>query len=110
MFWQNLTITFIAGVFVELISLLLKKSTLLTSPFWRLLNETVYLCKILNNKRFSVWKPKAARYVALHAIKSQETNQENAKPVLDILKSNFRPQQNTHKFNKNSPGKICSAN
>jgi len=22
----------------------------------------------------------------------------------------FRPQQNTHKFNKNSPGKICSAN
>ncbi len=85
---QTLFALIIATILVDSILGVVKKSPpYLAAPFVRLWKETAYLRNILNNKRFAVWKPEAAHYVALKAIKAQGAKQETPQPVLDLFES-----------------------
>ncbi len=86
MFWEDLfknllpeVVGLALGILIELIFWLFRKSLFLTAPYVRLWKETVLLHRILNDQRFAQWKSKAARYVALHAIKARSTKQEPLK-------------------------------
>lgn len=88
MSWEVLTLTSATALLADFAVALAKKSPpYLIAPFLRLWNECSLLHRILRDERFSNWKPQAARYVALRAIKARVANQESPQPVLDLLES-----------------------
>ncbi len=70
-----------------MIALAKKSPPYLFAPYVRLWKESSLLHSMLHAERFSNWKPQAARYVALRAIKAQGADQEPPEPVLDLLES-----------------------
>ena len=86
--WQVILGTSATALITDLIVGLAKKSPpFLIAPYFRLWKESVLLYDVLHNRDFSHWKPQAARYVALRAIKAQGASQESPQPVLDLLES-----------------------
>jgi hypothetical protein len=91
MSYEALLLTSTTALLADCAVALAKKSPpYLIAPFVRLWKECSLLHGILHNERFSHWKPQAARYVALRAIKAQGGNQESPQPVLDLLESFFK--------------------
>jgi HEAT repeat protein len=94
MSWDVVLLTSATALITDFIVGLAKKSPpYLIAPYLRLWKESSLLHRILHNERFSNWKPQAARYVALRAIKAQGANQELPEPVLDLLESFLRRRE-----------------
>ncbi|HLG17674.1 MAG TPA: SUMF1/EgtB/PvdO family nonheme iron enzyme [Blastocatellia bacterium] len=92
MSWQQTLVVLIAAVAVDALRAYLKKSpSYLLGPYKRLWKETWSARRYKD--QFKLWKPEAARYVALEAIKARGKRQTPAKPVLELLESSLRRGQ-----------------